>query len=64
MNARISGLLAVAGVVVAGLLGSAQSRAQNAYTSNSPNNVLVIAGRCTSKRYKPKSVINAKAKSP
>jgi YVTN family beta-propeller protein len=43
MNVRISGLLALAGFVLAGLLGSAPGHAQNAYITNSgSNNVSVI----------------------
>ncbi len=43
MNLRISGLLAFAVVAVAGLLGPAQSLAQNAYITNfGSNNVSVI----------------------
>jgi YVTN family beta-propeller protein len=34
MNFRISGLLAIAGFALAGILGSAQSFAQNAYITN------------------------------
>jgi YVTN family beta-propeller protein len=43
MNLRVSGLLAIAAAALAGLLGSAQSLAQNAYIANSvSDNVSVI----------------------
>jgi YVTN family beta-propeller protein len=40
MNLRISGLLAIVGFAVAGVLGSAQSRAQNAYITNAGSDSL------------------------
>jgi YVTN family beta-propeller protein len=42
MKLRISGLLALAGLALACLLGSAQSLAQNAYITNGENTVSVI----------------------
>ena len=37
---RMSGLLAIAAVAIAGLIGSAQALAQNAYITNTPANTV------------------------
>ncbi len=47
MKLRISGLLAIAAFAVAGLLGSAQSLAQNAYITNYGSNTVSVIDTAT-----------------
>ncbi len=44
---RLSGLLAIAAVAVAGLLGSAQALAQNAYITNENDNTVSVIDTAT-----------------
>ena len=44
---RISGLLAVAAVAIAGLIGSAQALAQNAYITNTGDNTVSVIATAT-----------------
>jgi YVTN family beta-propeller protein len=49
MNLRIPGLLAIAGFALAGLLGNTQSRAQNAYITNSGSSTVSVIDTATNK---------------
>src|SRR5260370_17602140 len=44
---RMPGLLAVAAVAIAGLIGSAQALAQNAYITNTPANTVSVVDTST-----------------
>jgi len=46
---RISGLLAIAAVAIAGLIGSAQALAQNAYITNALDNTVSVIDTSTKK---------------
>jgi YVTN family beta-propeller protein len=49
MNLRISGLLAIAAFALVGLLGSAQSLAQNAYITNEGSKTVSVINTATDK---------------
>ena len=49
MKRRISGLLAIAAVAVAGLLGSAEALAQNAYITNTSGDTVSVIDTATNR---------------